>query len=238
MAVKEKVEKNKASIKETEPNKVQQFFDTYRIQINIGATALIVLLALIFVIRYFASKSEEERERKASVAISRVMEYLDKADYQRALYGDNTRQVRGEKVIGLIDIVKEYKSTPQGKVAALYAGNCFLYIEKYKEAIEYFSMALNSKAKTILEGANAGLAVAYEKVNNYDQAAKFWGNASNFADAIPIKDRYAYFQALCYEKLGQNVKAVELYRTIIGHNQSEFVGLAKGGLVRFGIIIE
>lgn len=234
----EKVAKSNASIVETEPNKVQQFFDTYRKQINIGAIGLIVVLALIFVIRYFASKAEEEKERKASVAISRVKEYLDNADYQKALYGDNSRQVRGEKVIGLIDIVKEYKSTPQGKVAALYAGNSFLYLDKYTEAIEYFNVALNSKAKIILEGANAGLAVAYEKLNNYEQAAKYWGNASNFAEAVPIKDRYAYFQAICLEKLGQKDKAVELYRTIIGHNQSEFVGLAKGGLVRFGIIIE
>lgn len=238
MTEKEKVAKNNISIEETEPSKVQQFFDIYRKQINIGAIALIAVLALIFVIRYFASKSEEEKEKKAAVAISRVMEYLDNADYQKALYGDHTRQVRGEKVIGLIDIVKEYKSTPQGNVAALYAGNSFLYLDKYAEAIEYFNVALKSKAKIILEGANAGLAVAYEKLNNFEQAAKYWGNALNFADAIPMKDRYAYFQALCLEKLGQKDEAVELYRTIIGHNQSEFVGLAKGGLVRFGIIIE
>lgn len=238
MKEKEKAIKINASNEENEPNKVQQFFDTYRKQINVGAIALIALVALIFVVRYFASNAEEKKERKASLAISRLMEYLDNSDYQKALYGDNTRQIRGEKVVGLIDIVKEYKSTPQGKVAALYAGNSFLYLDKYTEAIEYFNEALNSKAKIILEGANAGLAVAYEKLNNFEQAAKYWGNAANFANAIPIKDRYAYFQALCLEKLGQKDKAVELYRTIIGHNQSEFVGLAKGGLVRFGIIIE
>lgn len=238
MAEKEIIVKSKNSENEVEPGRFQQFFDTYRKQINIGAVALIAIIALIFVIRYFVSKSEQEKEIKASVALSRIMDYLNNADYPKALYGDNTRQVRGEKVIGLVEIVKEYESTPQGKLAALYAGNCFLYFEKYTQSIEYFKIASNSKAEIVLEGANAGMAVAFEKMNNFEQAAKYWSNASNLADAIPIKDRYAYFEALCYEKLGNKNSAEKLYRTIIGHNQSEFVGLAKGGLVRLGTIIE
>lgn len=238
MAEKEIINKNKNTEDEIEPNKFQQFFDTYRKQVNIGAISIIVLVALIFVIQYFVSKSKQEKEIKASVAISRIMEYLNNADYQKALYGDNSRKVRGEKIIGLVDIVKAYEGLPQGKLAALYAGNCFLSLDKFNEALEYFNIASKSKAKIVLEGASAGMAVAYENLNNFAQAAKYWENASNFADAIPIKDRYAYYEALCYEKLGNKEKAEQLYRIIIGHNQSEFVGFAKGGLVRIGTIIE
>ncbi len=216
----------------------QQFVDRNRKLINISSVGIIVIVALVFVIRYFVSKSEEEAENKASVAISRILPYLDVADYQNALYGDKTKKVRGESVIGLIEIVKNYKGTPQGKVAALYAGNCLLQLNKYTEALEYFKIALDSKSSIALEGASAGLAVTYENLKNYSEAGKYYEVASTYALPTGVKNRYMYFAALCYEKMGEKAKAEKLFRQIIGDNQSEFVGLSKAGLVRLGIIIE
>ncbi|MFN3306516.1 MAG: tetratricopeptide repeat protein [Candidatus Kapaibacteriota bacterium] len=152
--------------------------------------------------------------------------------------GDKTRKVRGEDVIGLVDIVREFKGVPQTYVAALYAGNCYLQLERYRDAMEYFKIAMDSKSNIVLEGASSGLGVCYESLGNYTEAAKYYELASSYALPVAVKDRYMYFQALCLEKIGEKAKAEKLYRTIIGDNQSEFVGLAKSGLIRLGTIIE
>lgn len=219
-------------------SKLQLFIEQNQKAINIGALAVIAIVVIIFVVRYFVSKSEEEKERKASVAISRVLPYIDNAQYELALKGDKTRKVRGEDIIGLIDIVKKYKGVPQSYVAAVYAGNCYLQLERYLDAIEYFKIGLDAKSPIVLEGASAGLGVCYESIGNFAEAAKYYELASTYALPVGVKDRYLYFQALCLEKLGEKKKAEKLFRTIIGDNQSEFVGLAKAGLVRLGTIIE
>lgn len=237
----EKVKEKEKELKEGESqqkSKLQAFIEENQKAINIGALAVIGLVVLIFVIRYFVSKSEEEKENKASVAISRILPYIENAEYEIALRGDKTKKVRGEEVIGLVEIVKKYKGVPQSYVAAVYAGNCYLQLEKYKEAIEYFKIALGSKSPIVLEGASAGLGVCYESLNNFSEAAKYYEMASNYALPIGVKDRYMYFQALCLEKQGDKKKAEKLFRTIIGNNQSEFVGYAKAGLIRLGTIIE
>ncbi|MCX7909246.1 MAG: tetratricopeptide repeat protein [Ignavibacteria bacterium] len=237
--MKEIAERKRTEVEESkEKSKFQLFVEQNQKAINIGALGIIVLVILVFVVRYFVSKSEEEKERKASVAISRILPFIENAEYEMALKGDKTRKVRGEEIIGLVDIVKKYKGVPQSYVAAVYAGNCYLQLEKYKDAIEYFKIALDSKSAIVLEGASAGLGVCYENMKNYNEAAKYYEMASNYALPIGIKDRYLYFQALCLEKVGDKKKAEKLFRTIIGNNQSEFVGLAKAGLIRLGTIIE
>ncbi len=221
-----------------EKSKFQQFVEQNQKLINIVALSVIGLVALIFVIRYFIIKSEEENARKASVAISRILPFIESADYEKALKGDKNIKVRGEEVIGLVDIVKKYKGVPQSYVAAVYAGNCYLQLDKPQQAIEYFKIALDSKSAIVLEGASAGLGVCYEFMNNFSEAAKYYEMASNYALPIAVKDRYMYFQGLCLEKLGDKKKAEKLFRTILGNNQSEFVGNAKAGLIRLGTIIE
>lgn len=236
--MKEKIKEQNINEETPQKGRLQLFIEENQKAINIGAIAVIALVVIIFVVRYFVSKSEEEKENKASVAISRILPYIENAEYEIALRGDKTKKVRGEDVIGLIEIVKKYKGVPQSYVAAVYAGNCYLQLEKYQEAIEYFKIALGSKSSIVLEGASAGLGVCYESLNNYSEAAKYYEMASNYALPVGVKDRYMYFQALCLEKLGDKKKAEKVFRTIIGNNQSEFVGFAKAGLVRLGTIIE
>lgn len=237
--MKEVIAKRKDETEEArEKSKFQQFVEQNQKAINIGAIAVIALVVIIFLVRYFVSKAEAEKERKASVAISRVLPYIENAEYEMALKGNKNVKVRGEDVIGLVDIVKKYKGVPQSYVAAVYAGNCYLQLEKYRDAIEYFKIALDSKSGIVLEGASAGLGVCYESLGNFSEAAKYYEMAATYALPIGVKDRYLYFQALCLEKMGDKKKAEKLYRTIIGDNQSEFVGPAKSALIRLGTIIE
>lgn len=203
-------------------------------------------LVLVVVVVYFASsyikESAKENQEKAATALSRVMPYFNAKDAQSiklALFGDKSIQIRNEAVIGLVDIVKKYESTPQGKLAALYAANLFNLEKKYSEAEKYFNIALDADSKLVIEGAYAGLGTVEEAKGNYDKAITNYRKAVDNYTNYASKNRYEYYIALCSEKLNKKDEAIKIYKGIISENKSiEFVGRAKSGLVRLGTIIE
>ena len=209
------------------------------ISISLGAIAVVVLLYLVFTM---ISQSSVEKEEKASLAISRVLPYYQQTDsvsQNLALYGDASLTVRGEPVIGLTDVVKNFEGTKQGKIAALYSGNIYLNQNKLDEAENYFKIASKADAKVVLEGAYAGLGVINEKRERLEDAISNYIKASQNATSYISKNRYEYFAALCYEQQGKTAQAEEIMRNIIGENKSpEFVGRAKSGLIRLGTVIE
>ena len=111
---------------------------------------LIALLVIAFSIygisRYRAKKNETAKnlsfpseisfEEKATQAVDFASYYMQNEDYATALNGD------GEKV-GFLSIVNEYGSTKAGKLAAYYAGLCYLKQGDYNNAIEYLKKYKN-----------------------------------------------------------------------------------------------
>ena len=69
-------------------------------------------------------------EEQAAKAVDFASYYVENENYATALNGD------GENP-GLLDIVNDYGSTKSGKLAAYYAGLCYLKQGDYKNAIEY-----------------------------------------------------------------------------------------------------
>ena len=237
-----KVETTKTAVaageKENLVQKIQNIVDeNSKIIIGISIGLIVVVIAF-FVIKGRIDKTNEENRQMASVAVARILPYLQANDYQKALYGDPTKRIRNQKVIGLIEIIKEYGGTKQAEYASLYAGSCFLSLNKNKEALEYFDKALGSSSKVIKEGAAGGLAVCYENLGNYRDAADYYEKASKYSLTPGMKSKYHFFEALCREKTGEKDIAEKLYREIIYDNQSEYVGPAKSGLIRLGTIIE
>ncbi len=207
--------------------------------VSIGAVLLVVIV--YFGIDYMGKVARENQE-KAGTALSRVLPFYQAKDaqsIQAALYGDKTMTIRGEKIIGLVEIVQKYDGTPQGKLAALYAGNCFYLTGKYEESTKYYKIATDADSKLVLEGAYAGIGAVSEARGKYDDAItnyqKAVENNTNFAS----KNRYEYYIGLCNEQLGKKDEAIKIYKSIIGENKTaDFVARAKSGLTRLGTIIE
>lgn len=223
--------------------KIQEFFEKYRKMIMIVSSVVIAAVLLFILVRYLVNKSNETERVEAGVKISRILPYYNGNDYQHALYGDSARKAGGEEIIGLQKIADQYSSCEQGKQAALYAGNCFIYLAKFQDAEKYFNIAMSSSVKLTLEGALAGLGSCKEATGNLDEAIKFYEKAIETSEMSNSKNRYQYFAAMVYEKKGNKEKAGELYKTIINENlvsdtKSEFVMFAKSGLVRLGMEIE
>ena len=75
-------------------------------------------------------------EQQASKAVDFASYYMQNENYATALNGD------GEKP-GFLDIYKDYGSTKAGKLAAYYAGLCYLKQGDYNNAIEYLKKYTN-----------------------------------------------------------------------------------------------
>lgn len=219
------------SMTENEPNFIEKN----------GKIIILISIAVIVVIgvTLFLRHQSEKNTERASVLLTRVMEYYETGDYPKALNGDPTKTYLGEEVKGLLYIADEFSGTDQGKVAALYAANALFNSEKYSESKKYFELAQKSSAEIIKQGALAGLAATYETENNFAEAAKLYKNASQMTDEDNTKSRYLFYAGLCYEKGGDTKQAEAHYRDILKISEfGEFGILAKSGLTRIGTIIE
>jgi tetratricopeptide (TPR) repeat protein len=217
----------------------QEFIQNNSKKVSYISIGVIVAVALLFFLKNYLEKTAEEKRQTATVALSRIMPYYDAPDYRLALYGDETKTIRNQKVIGLIDIVKKYESTNPGKIAALYAGNSFLAVGKAQDAVKYFEIAMDSPSKVVVMGANAGLGGCNELLKKYEEAATYYEKAAELSLADGAKNRLLYFAGTMYEKLGNKEKAEKVYRGIVDEDQySEYANYAKAGLTRLGMIIE
>ena len=204
--------------------------------IIIVAIAVIVAVGLVFLIMSNNAKNEVN----ASKALARIEQYYTKGEYENALNGNDTLQtVRGEKVIGLLQIVSEYGSTSAGERAALYAADAHFNLEKYDDAKIYYEKAVKSNIDVVRVGGLAGVAACEELSSRYKEAAESYAKAAKFIPEEGQRLRYMYFAGLCNEKAGNKDKALESYKDILNLNKyGEFNNLAKAGIVRLGGEIE
>ncbi len=224
-----------ASGEEDVVEKAQGFIQKHGTLVSVISVVVIVAIAAIV---YFNNKAEENR-LNAINALSRIQPVYDQGDYETALNGNPSLQVRGEEVLGLIDISDKYGSTEQGKLASLYAGNSYVALNDYSNAKKYFEKAVDSEAKLVRSGANAGIAACYEKEGNFGDAAKYFEKAANLSFENEIKFRYMLFAALNYENAEKKDKAIQVYKDIVLMNEmSQFADEAKIGLARLGTVIE
>lgn len=204
--------------------------------IIIVAIAVIVAVGLIFLIMSNNAKNEVN----ASKALARIEQYYTKGEYENALNGNDTLPtVRGEKVIGLLQIVSEYGSTSAGERAALYAADAYFNLEKYDDAKIYYEKAVKSNIDVVRVGGLAGVAACEELSSRYKEAAESYMKAAKLIPEEGQRLRYMYFAGLCNEKAGNKDKALESYKDILNLNKyGEFNNLAKAGIVRLGGEIE
>lgn len=202
----------------------------------IGGLAIVLIAAGLY---WYISNTQKEKEANASLALSRVKIFYERAEFDKALKGDPTVKVRGESIIGLREIVENYGGTSAGKMAALMAGDILLSQKKYSEAINMYESAQGSDSKVLAVGSKAGVAACKESEKKYSEAAPLYEEAAQYMKEVGDEARYRYFAALNYEKSGNKEKAKELYTLIAKENRdTEFKDLAVGAMSRLGMIIE
>jgi tetratricopeptide (TPR) repeat protein len=218
--------------------KIQAYIEDHRNLVIGVSVGIIVVVIGLFLLNDYMKKKEAENIEAASFALSQAQQLFLANDYKKALHGDPQKLVNNRPMLGLAEIAEKFDGTKSAKVAALYAAECYVNLGKYKESIPFFEEAAESESAVVKEGAFVGLGICSESEGKYDEAIENYEKAIAYAKTTASKDRYKYYQGLCYEKLGGKEKAEKIYLEIAAEDATEFVNLAKGGLARVGTIIE
>ncbi len=117
-------------------------------------------------------------------------------------------------VSGFETIINEYGMTPAGNLANYYAGVISLKQGKYSLAVFYLK-DFKSSDLLVQARAYALLGDAYMEQNDFANAADSYHKASNYKPNKYFTPAYILKEALAYEKLNQNDKAIAAYDRLI-----------------------
>lgn len=117
-------------------------------------------------------------------------------------------------VDGFETIINEYGATPAGNLASYYAGVICLKQGKFPLA-EYYLKDFKSDDLLVQARAYSLLGDAYMEQKKFQEAADAYNKAANYKPNKYFTPAYILKEALAYEKLNQNDKAVKAYDRII-----------------------
>ncbi len=203
----------------------------YRSWIGWGIVGVAVIIGGI----WYYQNAQQQQNQKALTALSRILPYFERGEYQKALEGDPSRRIRGEQVIGLKSIVEEYSGTAGARIAALFAAHALASQGKFSEAATYYDIARGSSSLDVQLGGLGGSGAVADAAFQYTEGAENWHTVAQKGKERSEYQRYLLYSAQLYEVAGQKEEAAKLYREIVLTSPfSYYAGFAKSGLVRVG----
>lgn len=173
-----------------------------KIVIGIGAVILIALGGF-FGFKYYTGIQNTEAQKEMFQAIY----YFEQDSLEQALNGDGNN-------LGFINIIEDYGMTDAANLANYYAGASYLKQSKFEVARLYLE-DFSSSDLLVQARAYSLLGDTYMEENKFEEAAKYYNKAANYKANKYFSPAYLMKEALAYEKLNQNDKAIAVYETVI-----------------------
>lgn len=165
--------------------------------------AIVVVVAAYFGFRYWVDSRNEQAQEEMFQAIH----YFEMDSLNLALQGN-------ANVSGFDQIIDDYGMTKAGNLANFYAGAITLKQGKFPLAIHYLK-DFSTDDVLIQARAYSLLGDAYMEQNDIQNAADAYHKASTHEPNKFFTPTYLMKEALAYEKLNQNDKAIAAYDKII-----------------------
>lgn len=202
MANKNKTEDQFAQIEET-LTRTEQFIEENQKSLMTIIGAIVGVVALFSVYQNFYI---EPMEKEAQAEMYMAELYFQKDSFNLALNGDG-------QYLGFLDIANDYSSTNVGQLANYYAGLSYLHTADYDNAIEYLGDF--SSDDIILSSLALGcIGDAYMELGDTDAALDAYADAVNNSANDFTAPRYMMKQAMIYTSIGDNNKALDLFKAI------------------------
>ena len=162
---------------ETALDKTELFLEKYTKQLLIGLLVVVLIVGGYFAYQYLIL---QPRNEKAAAMMFVAEQQFAAENYEAALEGDGSNA-------GFLDVVSRYGSTRQGRLAAHYAGVCYMkqgdldaamtYLQKYKH--------VNGAPGVIINAQNLGLqGDIYVNRGDYAKAQEMYSRAVEAADNV------------------------------------------------------
>jgi tetratricopeptide (TPR) repeat protein len=208
-------------------DKWKHFQDLYGKKAGIG-----LALILILVLGYFAYKQFflDPKEKQASEAMFRAEDYYRMDSVRLALNGDAVNA-------GFVKIISRYSGTKAAKLAAFYAGSCYLKLGDFNNAVKYLK-DFKSSAVQVQAKAYGLLGDAYSELNKKEEAVEQYKKAGTiFEQDEIISPEYLFRAGYLYESMGKDQDAIAMYQLV----KSKYPGSPRGFdidryLARLGVI--
>jgi TolA-binding protein len=170
---------------------------------------LILAVGGFFGYRYYNNTQNEEAQKQMFQAIYYFEKYIETGhdSLEIALKGDGNN-------LGFIEIAEDFGSTKAGKLANFYAGAIFLKQGKYKVARLYLE-DFSSSDMLVQARAYSLTGDCYMEEGEFGKAADLYNKAANHKPNKFFSPSYLMKEALAYEKLSQNDKAIQVYQKIV-----------------------
>ncbi len=165
--------------------------------------ALVLLVGGYFGFRYFVDNQNEQAQSEMFQAIR----YFEADSLNLAMKGDGNN-------LGFEQIIEDYGLTEAANLANFYAGAISLKQGKFQLAV-YYLEDFSSNDILVQARAYSLRGDAHMELKEYDEAAKYYNKAANHKPNKFFTPGYIMKEALAYEKLNQNEKAIKAYERII-----------------------
>lgn len=181
------------------------FWEKNSKKIVFGLTALILVVGGYFGYKYFVVLPNET---KAQEEIFKAEANFRKDSISLALNGNATSP-------GFLKVINKYGNTKTANLARLYAGECYLQLGDYKNAIKFLEDFNPNGAKQIEAKVQGLLGDAYSELKQNDKAISFYKKAGTlFPEDENISSEYLFRAGLLLEINGKNKEAIELYKEV------------------------
>lgn len=179
---------------------------------NWKTLTVIAVVALVAVggVYAFQGLYKAPRGKKAAEAMFVAQQLFAQEDYATALNGDGNN-------LGFAEVADSYSGTAQARLAAHYAGICYLKEGDMDAALDYLSKykATKGAPNMIINAQNEGLkADIYVDKGDFASAVKHYQNAIKAADNALTTPIYLKKLGLAYEAQGNYAEAVKAYRRV------------------------
>lgn len=184
--------------------KAQDFWTRYQKQITIVLAVIVLGAGGWYAYRNFVQNPKAE---KAIDAMYKAEEYYRMDSLQKALNGDGLNW-------GFVRVIREYGGTDAGELARFYAGDCYLRIGDFNNAVKYLK-EFSTSGKMLQARAYKLLGDAYSELGKNDEAISYYKKAANhFTEDRHNSAEALFFAAALSEKSGKNNEAISLYKEV------------------------
>lgn len=166
-------------------------------------TLVVLAIAGYFGFQYF----KHSKNTLAQEEMFQAVYYFEADSLSKALNGDGNNQ-------GFLYIIDEYGVTEAANLAHYYTGVIYLKQGKFGPARDHLQ-DFSSNDLLVQARAYSLIGDTFMEEKNYDDAASYYSKAASYESNKFFSPGYLLKEALAYEKLNKNDKAIEAYDKII-----------------------
>lgn len=213
-----------------------EFAQAHTREIIIGVASVLALSLLIWAVSAYSNK----KEAQASLLLAQAQALLQPISTQAQAgqpvpaEAKSDPEAAAQALALLQDVAENYKRTEASRVARILLGQRYYEEGDYDAAIDTYEAFLKkANPKPELKAmAREGLAYAHEAKGDFAQAAVCYEELSK-SSLTNVQGWACLGMARCYERLGEEKKATDAYRTLLAdHPQHPKAEEARANIAR------